>query len=103
MTLGQFIQKHKKEMIWGAGFGVIMVFLSDAFTKILQFISMVGDWLLEALIFIIQLPLKIVTILHLSDNTFMLVIAGAIVGSLLGIVVKPVIDWIFKAIRKLPV
>ena len=102
MTLNHFITAHKKEMFWGALFGLIMTFVGDANVKILEFINLITNYLFDALIWIIRLPGKIVGLLGTS-NQIVLIITALVVGALLGIVIKPVWDFIIKTLKRSPV
>jgi len=103
MTIQQFMTQHKKELWWGAIFGLVTVFIGDALVKILEFIEMIADYIFMAIIWIIQLPPKVTGILNFSENQFILIITSIVVGALLGIVIYPAWQWLWKLLGRSPV
>jgi len=103
MEATKFITAHKKEMLWGAGFGIVAVLIGDAIIKILNFINMIMDYFFIALVWIINLPPRMVAYMHMSGSQATLIITGAIIGSILGIFIKPVFDFILKTMKRSPI
>jgi hypothetical protein len=90
-----------KNMIFGVLWASISVFLGVYITKVIEIISMIMEYFINALSFIILFPAKVST--YINVNNFLLVLGIAIgVAILLAPITKKLLDWIIKVIRGSP-
>lgn len=85
----------------GLAWGLASVALGAIVVKLIDFLQMLGDYLIQGLEWVIIFPAKIVQIINLKSPITYLV--AGIIGFLLGPVVVLIFKFIFKLMKKQPV